>query len=539
MQRYQADVIVVGGGLAGICATLELLDSGRKVLLLDRDIEANFGGQAKESFGGIFVVDSTEQRRVGFRDSPDLAYADWVRFGELDADVAHMEWPRRWARAYVDRCKDEVYLWVKKHGVRFVPAPHWIERGQFTPGNSGPRFHIVWGTGHGLIMHLLEALARHPRRSQLTTMFGQRVNDLLVDNGRITGCRGVSEIDGEAFAASAGATIITTGGVNGSIERVRQHWHADWGTPPEVLLTGAHKYADGVLHDAASRHGARVAHLDRNWNYAAGVHHWQPRKPHHGLSLVPPRSALWLNWQGERIGPQPLVTGFDTRDLVTQVCRQERQYSWQVLNRKIMDKEFAISGAEFNRSVRDKKILRFARELLLGNPELTDEFLSKCKDVVSAHNLSELVEKMNALNGDNAVNLATVQEVVGRYDEQIARGPKFHNDEQLRRIAYLRRWPGDKLRTCNFQPILDQSAMPLVAIREYVVCRKSLGGIQTDLSGRVVDTTGQAMPGLYAAGETTGYGGGGMNGLRALEGTFLGGCIFSGRIAGQAAASTT
>ena len=219
MQRYQADVIVVGGGLAGICATLELLDSGRKVLLLDRDIEANFGGQAKESFGGIFVVDSTEQRRVGFRDSPDLAYADWVRFGELDADVAHMEWPRRWARAYVDRCKDEVYLWVKKHGVRFVPAPHWIERGQFTPGNSGPRFHIVWGTGHGLIMHLLEALARHPRRSQLTTMFGQRVNDLLVDNGRITGCRGVSEIDGEAFAASAGATIITTGGVNGKYLR--------------------------------------------------------------------------------------------------------------------------------------------------------------------------------------------------------------------------------------------------------------------------------------------------------------------------------
>ncbi len=538
MNAYQADVIVVGGGLAGICATLELLSAGCKVLLLDRDIEANFGGQAKESFGGVFVVDSAEQRRVGFRDSVDLAWRDWVAFGELDANVPHMDWPRRWARAYVEQCNSEVYRWLKERDVSFVPVPHWIERGNFTPGNSGPRFHIVWGTGHGLIGHLLDALNRHPQRANLRTLFAHRVENFSVESERVNGCVGVREDDATAFTASAGAVIVTTGGVNGSIERVRKNWHADWGTPPETLLTGAHKYSDGLLHDAAEQLGARVAHLDRNWNYAAGVHHWKPRKPNHGLSLVPPRSALWLNWRGERIGPQPLVTGFDTRDLVTQVCKQEKQYSWQVLNRTIMNKEFAISGAEFNRSVRDKNWPGFIRELLLGNPALTNEFIENCADVVTGRSLSELVDKMNALNGDNAVDLATVQETVGRYDDQIDRGQTFHNDEQLRRIAYLRKWRGDKLRTCKFQKIVDAKAMPLVAIREFIVCRKSLGGIQTDLNGQVVDTHNQPIAGLYAAGETTGFGGGGMNGLRALEGTFLGGCVFSGRIAGQHAAKT-
>ena len=253
MQRYQTDVIVVGGGLAGICATLELLSAGRTVLLLDRDIEANFGGQAKESFGGVFVVDSAEQRRAGFRDSPDLAYADWVRFGELDADVAHMEWPRRWARAYVDRCKEDVYHWVKERGVRFVPAPHWIERGLFTPGNSGPRFHIVWGTGHGLIMHLLDALARHPQRHKLTTIFRQRVEDLIVQNGRVIGCRGISEDDGQAFDATAWATVITTGWGNDSSERVPRHWHAECRTPPAGLLPGAVKCSDRRRPDSESR----------------------------------------------------------------------------------------------------------------------------------------------------------------------------------------------------------------------------------------------------------------------------------------------
>jgi len=539
MQHLEADVVVVGAGLAGIVATLELLSAGRRVLLLDRDTEANFGGLARESFGGLFVVDSPEQRRVGFRDSPELAYQDWVSFGELDADLPHLEWPRTWARAYVEGCRTQVYDWLKHCGVGFLPVPHWVERGQFLPGNSGPRFHIVWGTGHGLMAAMDEALARHPGRDRLTRRFGMRVERLIAAAGRVVGCAGQLE-DGEGeFEARAGVVLIASGGCNGDIGRVRANWHADWKSPPPVILNGSHRFADGRLHDAVEGIGGRVTHRDRMWNYAAGVHHWRPRKPDHGLSLVPPRSALWLDWRGDRIGPQPLVTGFDTRDLVTQVCAQARQYSWQVLNRRIAEKELAISGAEFNPSIRDRKRFAFLRELLFGNPRLVDEIVSQCSDVVTAGSVGELVEKMNALNGDQAVEFSRVDRAIRRFDDQIDRGQVFHNDEQLRRIAYLRRWKGDRLRTCKFQKIAEQRAMPLIAIREFIVSRKSLGGIQNNLDGQVLDFFGVPIPGLYAAGEATGFGGGGMNGLRALEGTFLGGCIFSGRRAGVAASRET
>ena len=539
MKQYTSDVVIIGGGITGIVAALELLSAGRKVLLLDRDVEVNFGGLAKESFGGVFVVDSVEQRRAGCRDSPELAYRDLVTFGELDRPDPDLEWPKKWARAYVDHCNPDVYEWLKERGASFVPLPHWIERGQFTPGNSLPRFHIVWGAGYGLINHLLMALERHPQRRNLTIQFDHRVDELLISNGRVIGCRGLITVRENQspfdFEATGGAVIVAAGGINGDMDRVRANWHLDWGQPPEVILNGSHKFADGRLHDAVVASGGKLTHMDRMWNYAAGVHHWNPRKPNHGLSLVPPRSALWLNWQGKRIGPQPLVTGFDTRDLVTQVCRQERQYSWQLLNMRIAAKELAVSGAEFNVSIREKRKFSFIRELLFGNMKLVNELLSNCEDFVVGHSLAELVEKMNALNGDDAVDLNAVTDVVARYDEQIDRGPRFHNDEQLRRIAYVRKWRGDRLRTCKFQKILDDKALPLIAIREFIVSRKSLGGIQTNLDGQVLDLCGKPIPGLFAAGEATGFGGGGMNGLRALEGTFLGGCIFSGRRAGLAA----
>ena len=267
------------------------------------------------------------------------------------------------------------------------------------------------------------------------------------------------------------------------------------------------------------------------WNYAAGVHHPKPRKPMHGLSLVPPRSALWLNWRGERIGPQPLVSGFDTRRLVTDICRQERQYSWQLMNRRIALKELAISGAEHNPSIRDRNKLGFLRDIIFGNRWLVNEMLTNCRDFVTAGSLPELVEKMNALQGDNAVELNLVQDAVDRYDTTIARGENLMNDEQLRRIAALRKYRGDRIRLCEFQAINDAKALPLIAVREFIISRKSLGGIQTDLQSRVLDASGQPIPGLYAVGEAAGFGGGGVHGLRALEGTFLGGCILSGRIA--------
>jgi predicted oxidoreductase len=229
-----------------------------------------------------------------------------------------------------------------------------------------------------------------------------------------------------------------------------------------------------------------------------------------------------------------LVSGFDTRRLVTDICAETRQYSWQLMNMRIALKELAVSGAEHNPSIREKRRLGFLRDILFGNRWLVKEMLTNCRDFVTANSLPELVDKMNALQGDQAVDLKTVENAVAQYDATIARGDSLMNDEQLRRIAALRKYRGDRVRLCNFQPINDAKALPLIAVREFIISRKSLGGIQTDLSSRVLDADGKPIAGLYAVGEAAGFGGGGVHGLRALEGTFLGGCVLSGRIAAAA-----
>jgi predicted oxidoreductase len=532
MMVYRADVIVIGAGIAGVAAAIELLERGRRVLLLDRDAEQNLGGLAKESFGGIWFAGTRLQRRYGIRDGAELGLRDWLSFAEFGPED---RWPRAWAEAYVQRANDQVFDWLRGLGVEFMPMPLWVERGLHTPGNSVPRWHIVWGTGEELSLVLNRHLLGHPRRELLQLRFDHRVEELVAGDGRIVGCRGGYEGRAGEFEALGDAVIVASGGINGNLERVRRHWHVDWGRPPEVLLNGSHRYADGLMHDAAAAQGASVTHLDWQWNYAAGVRHWRPRKPDHGLSLVPPKSALWLSWRGERIGPMPLVTGFDTHDLVAQICRQQRAYSWQLLNRRIALKEMAISGAEFNPSFRDKSRLKVARDLLRGNEWLYSEMTRHCPDVVVADTLPELVERMNELVGDESVDLAAISDAATSYDARIDRGPRFHNDEQLRRIEFTRRWVGDRLRTCGFQKILEPAAGPLIAIREFIVSRKSMGGLQTDLECRVLDLSGDPIPGLYAAGESAGFGGGGMNGKRGLEGTFLGGCLLGGRIAGRVA----
>jgi len=531
MQQYKSEVLIVGGGLAGIAAALDLLDHGKTITLLERDVESVFGGLARESFGGMFFVDSPEQRRLGMRDTTDLAFRDWCSFAEFGPDDT---WPRAWAETYVNRCTPDVYQWVRKHGIGFFPVVNWVERGEFRPGNSLPRFHIVWGTGQELANRLIAALRNHKNVAKLTLRFGHRVEQLQLRGNTVCGAQGVEENSGVAFEAYAEHIIVATGGINGSMEMVRKHWHADWNRPPETILNGSHRFADGTLHQAVVAAGGHLTHLNKMWNYAAGVHHPRPRKPDHGLSLVPSRSALWLNWRGERFGPQPLVSGFDTRRLVTDICAQERAYSWQVLNHRIALKELAISGAEFNPSVRDKKVFGFLRDILLGNRWLVNDMLNNCMDFVVAETLPDLVKKMNALQGDTSVQLNSVVQAVEIYDATIARGRKFMNDEQLRRIAELRQYRGDKVRLCKFQPIQDQKALPLIAIREFITSRKSLGGIQTDLQSRALSPGGHPIPGLYAVGEAAGFGGGGVHGLRALEGTFLGGCILSARSAARA-----
>jgi predicted oxidoreductase len=533
MQTPRSDALIIGGGLAGIAAALELLDRGARVLILDRDAEESFGGLARESFGGIFVVGSDEQKRAKLHDSPELALADWLSFGELtDADV----WPKRWAEAYVHRCREDVYRWLKERGLRFVPMPLWAERGESRRGNSLPRFHLAWGTGREIVNVLLRRLEAHPQRDKLTLRFGHRVERLVTANGAVTGAAGVREADGTPFEAHASCVLVATGGVGGSQDIMRRHWHADWRSPPAVLLNGSHRYADGRLHDAARAAGAQVTHLDRMWNYASGVHHPRPRKPEHGLSLVPPRSALWLDWQGRRLDP-PLVSGFDTRALVTRVCATERQYSWHLMNRRIALKELAISGAEFNPAVREHRKLAFLRDVLFGNRWLVNEMTRDFPDVLVAGSLEGLAAKMNALAGDDSVRVEALRESAARYDAELDLAPAARRDAQLRSIAEMRAsWRGDRLRLCDGQKILDPRAAPLIAIRMFVISRKTLGGIQTDLQCRALGASGEPVGGLYAAGEAAGFGGGGMHGLRALEGTFLGGCVLTGRIAGQAIA---
>ena len=528
MERHDCDVAIVGGGIAGIAAALELLDRKLRVLILDRDAEENFGGLAKESFGGVFVVDSPEQRRVGKTDSPELALADWKRFGELDESAPSHALPLAWAEAYVGGCRSEVYDWLKGKGVGFLPIPHWVER----DGNTVPRFHIVWGTGRELALVLARRLREHPHAAGLNYLFGRRVERLTTENGRVTGCAGRGEEDGVEFEVRSGSVLVAAGGINGNLERVARHWHPAWRKPPATLLNGSHRYADGLVHDAVETAGGSLSHLDWMWDYAAGIPHWAPRKPNHGLSLVPCRSALWLDWEGRRFDP-PLITGFDTRDLVSRICATERQYSWQVLNRKIACKELAVSGAEFNRSIRDKKRLGFLKDILFGNRWLVDTLVGNSKEIVTAATLPELVGRMNALQGDDAVRLPLVEAAVNGWDGAIVRGAPY-SDLQLQRIELLLGWKGDRIRTCKFQKIADPGAGPLIAIREHIVSRKSLGGIRNDLQGRVLDAGGNPVPGLFAAGEATGFGGGGMHGLRALEGTFLGGCIFGARRAARA-----
>lgn len=528
MADYRAEVVVIGGGIAGLAATLDLLDHGRDVVLLDRDDEVQFGGLAKESFGGLFFVDSHEQRRSGIRDSKALALADWSSFAEFDHDD---DLPRRWAETYIERCIPDVHEWLHAFGIRFLPLPLWVERGDRCRGNSVPRFHMVWGTGQELAGRLVAAIEAHPHGRRLTLKFGHRVETLLREGGRICGCAGVGERDGVPFEARAAHVIVATGGINGDLARVRANWPRDWHRPPDTLLNGSHRFADGRLHDAVSAVGGRITHLDRMWNYASGVHHFRPRKPHHGLSLVPSKSALWLNWRGERMLP-PLVSGFDTRALVAAICAQERAYSWQVLNRRIALRELAVSGAEFNPAIRDKSWLGVLGALAFGNRWLLAEMAGHCPDFVVASSLPELVDKMNALQGDGSVDLTAVTAAVRAYDENITRGPSS-GDLQVARIHLLRRYRGERARVCRPRPILDRRAMPLIAIREFIVSRKSLGGIQTDLQCRVMGVDGEAIPGLYAVGEAAGFGGGGMHGLRGLEGTFLGGAMLTGRIAGR------
>ncbi|TJY56207.1 FAD-binding dehydrogenase [Sinimarinibacterium sp. CAU 1509] len=533
--RYRTETAIIGGGLAGVVTALELLDRNRNVLLLERGGADGVGGLANEAFGGVHLVDTPLQRLQGVRDSRTLALADWHSFAEFDADD---HWPRQWAEYYVERCRPDVYDWLRRYGVSFFPAVQWVERGWYRPGNSVPRYHVVWGTARHLTQVLVAALREHPQRNRLQVLCGHTVHELTYHGRAVTGCAGETA-DGGAFAVDAEHIVVASGGITGNLARVRANWPRDWGAAPDMLLNGSHPEADGAMHDAVAALGGRVTHLDQMWNYAAGVRHPRPRFDGHGLSLIPCKSALWMDHRGVRIGPEPLVTGFDTRHLVQRVAALEKPYSWQVLNWRIAARELAVSGAEHNPDIRDRRFMSFLVNILSGNPRLIRQMVMECADFVTAKSVSELAEKMNQLAGSSDVDAGVLEAEIRRYDDNISRGPRFHNDDQLRRIAQLRRWLGDRVRTCRFQRILDPAALPLIAVRLRVVTRKTLGGIQTDLGGRVLDAFGMPLQGLYAVGESAGFGGGGSSGKRSMEGTCLSGCILTGQAAAAAIAAGT
>ncbi|MGW9070392.1 FAD-binding dehydrogenase [Streptomyces yangpuensis] len=545
---YDADVIVIGAGLAGLVATAELVDAGRKVILLDQEPERSVGGQAHWSFGGLFLVDSPEQRRMRIKDSRDLALQDWL--GTAGFDREEDAWPRRWAEAYVDFAAGEKRPWLHARGVRFFPVVGWAERGGYDAnghGNSVPRFHITWGTGPGLVEPFERRVREGVARGLVRLAFRHRVTGLAATAGAVDTVTGEilepsDAVRGTAssreatgsFTLRAQAVIVTSGGIGGNHDLVRAQWPARLGTPPERMLSGVPAHVDGLMLGIAEAAGASHINKDRMWHYTEGIQNWDPIWAKHGIRILPGPSPLWLDATGKRL-PVPLFPGFDTLGTLDHIMKTGHDHTWFVLNQRIIGKEFALSGSEQNpdltgRSVRD--VINRARQAVPGPVKA---FMDNGADFVVERDLSALVRGMNAVTKEDLLDEATVRREIVARDREIAN--PFTKDLQVTAIHGARRYLGDKLiRTAAPHRILDPKAGPLIAVRLSILTRKSLGGLETDLSSRVLAGTGEPLPGVYAAGEAAGFGGGGVHGYRALEGTFLGGCIFSGRAAGRAAA---
>lgn len=521
---HRADVVFIGGGISALWAALELVEAGRRVVILEAGGPERLGGQARDAFGGFCFVGSPEQRRAGVRDSAELAWQDWQGYAEFDAES---ELAQRWARRYVDRNLPDIREALLRRGLSFFPLPAWAERAQDGRGNRLPRFHLLWGCGAGLVARVLDQIRPHVG-GRLTLACHARAEELLRRGGRVVGVAGQDTEAGRPFEAFADHVVIASGGFNGDLDLVRQRWPAVWGAAPRELLNGSYPWVDGRMQTAARALGAATGPLDQMWVYAAGIAHWKGTFPAQGLAVIPPRSALWLRAEGARFSP-PLLAGTDTHALVSRITATGQPWSWLLMNRRILAKELAIQGSEFNPAFRNHAWLRLAASLLLGNGALADEVLAQAPDAVSAADLPTLVDRMNAVATEGRVDLDAVREAVTAWDGELARGPRFHTDPQLQYLRAVRAFPGDRLRTLAHQRILDPAAGPLVALRLRLLSRKSLGGLRTHLDGAVVDAAGAPLPGLYALGEAAGFGGGGMNGKRTLEGTLLGGCILGAR----------
>ncbi|MFG2719296.1 FAD-binding dehydrogenase [Streptomyces sp. NPDC048416] len=545
---YDADVIVVGAGLAGLVATAELADAGKKVILLDQEPEQSIGGQAHWSFGGLFLVDSPEQRRMRIKDSRALALQDW--HGTAGFDRAEDHWPRRWAEAYVDFASGEKRAWLHAQGVRFFPVVGWAERGGYDAtghGNSVPRFHITWGTGPGIVAPFERRVREAAARGLVRFAFRHRVTGLGRSAGAVDTVTGeiLAPSDAErgtassrtvtgSFELTAQAVIVTSGGIGGNHDLVRAQWPQRLGTPPEHLLSGVPAHVDGLMLGITEQAGAHHINRDRMWHYTEGIQNWNPIWARHGIRILPGPSSLWLDARGNRL-PVPLFPGFDTLGTLDHIMKTGYGHTWFVLDQKIIGKEFALSGSEQNPDLTGKSIRGVIGRARADVPAPVRAFMDHGADFVVEKDLASLVRGMNALTDEPLIDEAALRREITARDREIAN--PFTKDLQVTAIRGARNYLGDKLiRTAPPHRILDPKAGPLIAVKLHILTRKSLGGLETDLSSRVLMAGGEPLPGVYAAGEAAGFGGGGVHGYRSLEGTFLGGCIFSGRAAGRAAA---
>ncbi|MDX6248639.1 MAG: uncharacterized protein QOF10_1999 [Kribbellaceae bacterium] len=545
-----ADVIVVGAGLAGLAATAELADAGKKVLLLDQEPEASLGGQAFWSFGGLMFVDSPEQRRMGIKDSRDLAWQDWLGSAGFDRLDDEDSWARQWAEAYVDFAAGEKRAWLHAQGVRFFPVIGWAERGGYNAdghGNSVPRFHITWGTGPALVAPFERRVREAAAKGLVEFRFRHRVDELTVTGGVVDGvsgkvlelsdvARGVASSRGEVedFALSAQAVIVTSGGIGGNHDLVREQWPARMGKPPARMISGVPAHVDGRMLAITEAAGGRSVNRDRMWHYVEGIRNWDPIWPMHGIRILPGPSSLWFDATGKRL-PVPLFPGFDTLGTLEHIASTGYDYSWFVLTQKIIEKEFALSGQEQNPDLTGKDIRGVLGRARGGATAPVQAFMDKGADFIVRDNLADLVRGMNSLTGEDLIDLAELERQIVARDREMDN--TFTKDLQITALRGARNYRGDKLiRVASPHKILDPKAGPLIAVKLNILTRKSLGGLQTDLDSRVLRTDGTPLPGVYAAGEVAGFGGGGVHGYRSLEGTFVGGCLFSGRTAGRAAA---
>ena len=552
------DAIVVGAGVAGLVAAHELTSRGKKVALVDQENAANIGGQAFWSFGGLFLVDSPEQRRMGVKDSFDLAWSDWrgsAAFDRLDDEDALAV---QWARAYVEFAAGEKRSWLQGHGITLLPTVGWAERGDLRAdghGNSVPRFHVAWGTGTGVVEPFVNSALEAAARGRVVLHHRHRVDELVMTGGVVTGVRGVVLAPDDAprgapsnrdvvadFELQAPCVILTTGGIGGNHDIVRRYWPERMGTPPRSMITGVPAYVDGRMLDIAAGSGVRLVNRDRMWHYTEGVQNWDPIWPHHAIRILPGPSSMWFDAVGRRL-PAPYLPGYDTlgtlRHLRTDPTIAPHDHSWFILTQKIIEKEFALSGSEQNPDITNHDKVGMLRDRLLGKgaPAPVEAFKSRGADFVVADTLEELVAMMNKLTDEPLLDPLVIRTQIEARDRQMAN--PFAKDAQVQGIRNSRRYLSDRVtRTAAPHRILDPEAGPLIGVKLHVLTRKTLGGIQTDLHSRAMGVDGTPVGGLYAAGEVAGFGGGGVHGYNALEGTFLGGCLFSGRAAGRHAAAT-